>query len=156
MCGRLQIINLRPKKCSGQSHYDRYGSYATEHVEYVTNKVRCHLGYIFMMFSPFCSPDSLIRLYHSHVLPLIEYGFVVWDPHFVKHKQQLGKVQLFATRIASKQWSGSANTLNSHFNFCLRRNYLKLLYLYKLLRLVLMLFWFLIQTLTFEFLMRNN
>ena len=106
-----------------------------KHVEYVTNKARRHLGYIFRMFLPFCSPDSLIRLYHSQVLPLIDYGCVVWDPHLVKHKQQLEKVQLFATRIASKQWSESANTLNSHFNLpslCLRRNYLKMLYLYKL------------------------
>ena len=51
----------------------------------------------------------------------------------MKHKQQLEK--LFATRIASKQWSESANTLNRYFNLpslCLRRNYLKLLYSYKL------------------------
>ena len=36
--------------------------------------------------------------------------------------------------ICHKQRSESANTLNSHFNLpslCLRRNYLKLLYLYK-------------------------
>ena len=77
-----------------------------------------HLGYIFLRF---CSPDSLIRLYYSQVLPLINYGCVVymWDPHLVKHKQQLEKVQVFAARIASKQWS--------------ERNYLKLLYLYKLI-----------------------
>ena len=53
----------------------------------------------------------------------------------MKHKQQLEKVQLSAIRIASKQWSESADILNSHFNLpslCLRRNYLKLLLLYKL------------------------
>ena len=105
------------------------------HVEYVTNKARCHLGYIFRMFAPFCSPDSLIRLYHSQVLPLIDYGCIVWDPFLVRHKQRLERVQLFATRIASKQWSESADILNSHFNLpslCQRRIYLKLLYLYKL------------------------
>ena len=53
----------------------------------------------------------------------------------MKHKQQLEKVQLSAIRIASKQWSESADILNSHFNLpslCLRRNYLKLFLLYKL------------------------
>ena len=71
-----------------------------------------------------------IKLYHSQVFPLL-----VWDPHLVKLEQQLEKVQLFATRIASKQWSESANTLNSHFNLpslCLRRTNVKFLYLYKL------------------------
>ena len=43
------------------------------------------------------------------------YGCVVWDPHLVKHKEQLEKFQLLP-RIASKKWSESANTLNSHFN----------------------------------------
>ena len=81
------------------------------------------------------SPDSLIRLYRSQVLPIIEYGCIVWDPHLFKHKQQLERIQLFATRIASKQWTESADTLNSHFCLpllSLRRNYLKLLYMYKL------------------------
>ena len=32
-------INLRPKKCSGQSRYGRYGSYATEFYELVTSAV---------------------------------------------------------------------------------------------------------------------
>ena len=44
-------------------------------------------------------------------------------------------IQLFATRIASKQWTESADTLNSHFclpSLYLRRNYLKLLFMYKL------------------------
>ena len=53
----------------------------------------------------------------------------------VNLEQQLEKVQLFATRIASKQWSESANTLNSHFNLpslCSRRTNVKFLYLYKL------------------------
>ena len=105
-----------------------------KNVKYITNRARRHLGYIFRMFSPYCSPDSLIRLYRSQVLPIIEYGCIVWDPHLVKHKQQLERIQLFATRIASKQWTESADSLNSHFclpSLCLRRNYLKLLYMYK-------------------------
>ena len=64
-----------------------------KHVEYVTNKARRHLGYIFRMFSLSGSPDSLIRLYHSQVLPLIDYRCVVWDPHLVKHKQQLETIR---------------------------------------------------------------
>ena len=44
-------------------------------------------------------------------------------------------MQLFATRMASKQWNESAETLNGHFNLpplTTRRTYFKLLYLYKL------------------------
>ena len=103
-----------------------------KHVEYVTNKAHHHLGYIFRMFAPFCSSDSLIRLYYSQVLLLINYACIVWDPFSVKHNSNL-KIQLYATRIASRQWSESADILNSHLtSLCLRRNYLKLLYLYKL------------------------
>ena len=59
----------------------------------------------------------------------------MWDPHLF-NKQQLERIQLFATRIATKQWSESADTLSSHFclpsSLFLRRNYLKLLFMYKL------------------------
>ena len=87
-----------------------------KHIQYVTNKARRHLGYIFRTFSPFCCPESLVRLYRTQVLPLLDYGCIVWDPHLSKHKQQLEKVQLFATRMATKQWSESAEALNRHFD----------------------------------------
>ena len=68
----------------------------------------CYYRHIFRTFSPLGSPESLIRLYHTQVLPLLDYGCVLWDPHLSKHKQQLEKVQHFATRMASRQWNESA------------------------------------------------
>ena len=100
-----------------------------KHIQYVTNKARRHLGYIFRTFLLFCCPESLVRLYRTQVLPLLDYGCVVWDPHLSKHKQ-LEKVQVFATRMAAKQWNESAETLNRHFNLppLTTRLYFKLLY----------------------------
>ena len=94
-----------------------------------------HVATLFRTFSPFCSPESLVHLYHTQVPPLLDYGCILWDPHLSKHEQQLENVQLFATRMASKQWNESAETLNGHFNLpplTTRRTYFKLLYLYKL------------------------
>ena len=87
-----------------------------KHIQLTCNKGRRHLGYIYRTFSPYCSSDSLLNLYRSQVLPILEYGCVVWDPHLIKHKSLLENVQLFATRIASKQWNQSSEYLNSHFN----------------------------------------
>ena len=67
--------------------------------------LRLHIQNFFTFWFP---PESLIRLYRTQVLPLLDYGCVLWDPHLSKHKQQLEKVQLFATRMASRQWNGSA------------------------------------------------
>ena len=163
------LILLQDARLEQVHHFKYLGVWLSDdltcekHIEYITNRARCHLGYIFRMHSPYLSPDSLIRLYHSQVLPIIEYGCIVWDPHLFKHKQQLERIQLFATRIASKQWSESADTLSSHFcipsSLCLRRNYLKLLFMYKVVNscvFVLMVFYNFIQTLNFVFLMRNN
>ena len=79
-----------------------------KHIQYVSNKARRHLD--FRTFSPFCSPVSLVHLYRTQVLPLLDYGCILWDPHLSKHKQQLEKMQLFATRMVSKQWNESAET----------------------------------------------
>ena len=59
---------------------------------------------------------------------------MVWDPHLIKHKTLLENAQLFATRIASKQWTQSSEHLNSHFNIpslSSRCTYYKLLVFYK-------------------------
>ena len=114
------LILLQGARLEQVHHFKYLGVWLSDdltcekHIEYITNRARCHLGYIFRMHSPYLSPDSLIRLYHSQVLPIIEYGCIVWDPHL---------------------FSESADTLSSHFcipsSLCLRRNYLKLLFMYK-------------------------
>ena len=70
---------------------------------------------MFRTFSPHCSPDSIICLYKAQVLPILEYGSVVWDPHIKKDQILLENVQLFALRIATKSWSEQYSTLTSRF-----------------------------------------
>ena len=87
----------------------------SKHIQTVCYKAQRLLGYMFRTFSPHCSPDSIIRLYKAQVLPILEYGSVVWDPHFIKDQILLENVQLFALRIATKSWSEQYSTLTSWF-----------------------------------------
>ena len=40
--------------------------------------------YIFKTFSPHCSPLAIITLYKVQILPILDYGHIVWDPQFKK------------------------------------------------------------------------
>ena len=107
----------------------------SKHIQTVCYKARRLLGYMFRTFSPHCSPDSIICLYKAQ-LPILEYGSVVWDPHFKKDQILLENVQLFALHITTKPWSEQYSTLTSWFQFptlSSRRSYHKLLCTYKLL-----------------------
>ena len=52
----------------------------------------------------------------SQVLPVLEYTCNVWDPHLKKDQLLLESVQLFATRLSSRQWSAKSDILNQYFN----------------------------------------
>ena len=54
--------------------------------------VRRLLGYMFRTFSPHCDQASIIALYKSQVLPILEYACVVWDPHLKKDQLLLESV----------------------------------------------------------------
>ena len=55
-----------------------------KHVEYICSKAHHHLGYLFQTFSPHCTPQALIYLYRAQVLPILDYGSILWDPHLNK------------------------------------------------------------------------
>ena len=106
----------------------------SKHIQTVCYKARRLLGYMFRTFSPHCSPDSIT--YKAQVLPILEYGSVVWDPHLKKDQILLENVQLFALRIATKSWSEQYSTLTSRFQLptlSSRRSYHKLPCTYKFL-----------------------
>ena len=110
------------------------------HIEAICNKAQRHLGFIFRMFSPYCSPENIIHLYRAQGIPVLEYGCIVWDSHLQKNKLLLEKIQLFATCMASKDWSADAKSLNTRFKLptlSSRRSYFKMLYTYKLLNSIL-------------------
>ena len=47
---------------------------------------------------------SLERLYHSLVLPLLDYCCGVWDPQLKTYIEKLEKVQTFAARLVTGRW----------------------------------------------------
>ena len=57
----------------------------------------------------------LSRLLFTSGSSNIELRVIVWDPHN-KPKLMLKKIELLATRIASKEWHGQSETLNVQFN----------------------------------------
>ena len=106
----------------------------SKHIESVCCKAQRLLGYIYRAFSPHCFPESILPLYKTQVLPILEYGCVIWDPHLKKDKKLLESVQYFAIQITTKTWS-SHNTSLPHELPSLesRRQYHKLLYTFKFL-----------------------
>ena len=108
----------------------------SKHVSAVSCKARRLLGYIFRTFSPHCSPPAIITLYKVQVLPILDYGCIVWDPQFKKDSLLIENIQLFAARMATKAWHADASTLNSILNLtpiASRRAYFKVLYAFKFL-----------------------
>ena len=106
----------------------------SRHIESICSKSRRSLGCIFRTFSPHCDPAAVLSLYKSQVLPVLEYACVVWDPHLKKDQLLLEAVQLFATRLSSRQWSAKSDILNQYFNLPSlldRSKYFKLLFTYK-------------------------
>ena len=108
----------------------------TKHIEITCSKARRVLGYMYRTFAPYCEPDTIISLYKSQVLPILDYASVVWEPHLKKDKLLLEAVQLQATRMASRQWKENGVSLNQRFELPTlenRRKYFKLLLTYKFL-----------------------
>ena len=92
--------------------------------------------YMYRTFAPYSKPDTIISLYKSQVLPILDYASVVWEPHLKKDKLLLEAVQLQATRMASRQWKENSVSLNQRFELLTlesRRKYFKLLLTYKFL-----------------------
>ena len=53
-----------------------------------------------VFFSPHCDANTILILYNrAHVLPILDYESVVWDPHLKKDQQLLDSAQHFALKI---------------------------------------------------------
>ena len=105
----------------------------TKHIEITCSKARRVLGYMYRTFAPYCEPDTIISLYKSQVLPILDYASVVWEPHLKKDKLLLEAVQLQATRMASRQWKENGVSLNQRFELPTLENRRKYLLTYKFL-----------------------
>ena len=71
----------------------------SKHIESVFCKPLRLLGYIYCTFSSHCSPESLLLLYKTQVLPILEYGRAIWYPHFKKDTILLEKVQYCSCHV---------------------------------------------------------
>ena len=108
----------------------------TDQVNRVSAKARRILGYVYRQFYKSCDSAALLKLYSALVLPILDYACQIWDPHLLKDTHQLDSVQTFACRMITRNWSTSANeiqTLCSLPSLKLRRSYFKLCFLYKAL-----------------------
>ena len=80
---------------------------------------------------------SIHVLFKTVIMPHLEYGCVVWDPHLLKDKTAIENVHKFALRVCSKQWRASYESLLTTFHaFSMseRRVQLKLLALFNMVK----------------------
>ena len=86
-------------------------------------------------FSPhIVDADTILTLYKAHVLPMLYYASIVWDPHLRKDQLLLQSVQHIALKIASWSWNLDYQTLRTCYDLAPlmnRRSYFKLLATFK-------------------------
>ena len=103
---RLNLeIFLNGKQLERVKHFNYLGLWISDdlswsyHIEAVCSKARRMLGFIYRFFSPHCDANTILSLYKAHVLPILDYASVVWDPHLKKDQQLLDSVQHFALKL---------------------------------------------------------
>ena len=77
------------------------------HIEGICVKVKKLVGMLYRKFSLYANPYVMARLYISQIRPHLEYGAQVWHPHLATDTTALEKVQKFALRIFSRNWSST-------------------------------------------------
>ena len=105
------------------------------HIQSICRKSRKILGLLFRHFY-YSSPVVLFKLYISLVRPHLEYCSSLWDPASSVIISSLEKVQFFALKLCSKNWSSSYSSLLLQFHcptLSSRRKNAKLIFLYKIL-----------------------
>ena len=72
------------------------------------------MGMLFCKF--YCaSPSVKLKLNKSLIRPLLEYACVTWDLHLLKDIYTLEKVQKFALRVCSGDWTAKYDSLQDEF-----------------------------------------
>ena len=107
------------------------------HIKSVCSKSRKVLGTIFRHFYQFSSPKTLLCLYRALVLPHLSYCSSVWSPPVSSgDSRSLEKVQFFALKLCSKNWSSNYSYLLKSTNLptlSSRRTQAKLILTFKFL-----------------------
>ena len=69
-----------------------------EHTSLVTNKANRVLGLIKSSFA-YLDSNMLVRLYKSMVRPILEYGNIIWGPHYLMDQKKVETIQRRATKL---------------------------------------------------------
>ena len=72
------------------------------HIQIQCKKSRKMIGILFRNFYAYCNAHTLHVLFKTVIMPHLEYGCVVWDPHLLKDKTAIENVHKFALRVCSK------------------------------------------------------
>ena len=70
-----------------------------KHIEYTIAKSNTVLGFIKRNSSDFTDPYTLKCLYNAYVRSILEYGCVIWNPHYNIHSTRIENVQKKFTRF---------------------------------------------------------
>ena len=92
------------------------------------------MGILYRKFYPSANTSSLLQLYLAYIRPHLEYAVPVWDPYQQGLINSLERVQKFALKVCTKNWSSGYESLLQSCNLptlASRRHYLKLRLLYQ-------------------------
>ena len=137
----LLVTPLKIKQtCLERVHSYRYlGVWLTPSLNWsmqVSEVCRQQVGILYRKFYPSANSSSLLslQLYLAYIRPHLEYAVPVWDPHQQGLISSLERVQKFALKVCTKNWSSGYESLLQSCNLptlACRRRYLKLCLLYK-------------------------
>ena len=98
------------------------------------NEVCKKSGYSILKVLSLCKYLTLLQLYLAYIHPYLEYAAHVWDPHQQGLINSLQRVQKFALKVCTRNWSSDYESLLQLCNLptlASRRHYLKLCLLYQ-------------------------
>ena len=103
-------------------------------VSEICKKARQQVGILYRKFYSSANTSSLLQLYLVYIRPHLEYAAPVWDPYQQGLINSLERVQKFALKVCTKNWSSGYESLLQSCNLptlASRRHYLKLCLLYQ-------------------------
>ena len=106
------------------------------HISNICAKARKLLGLLYRQFYFYSDTSTLLHLYISLIRPHLEYCSFLFDPHSSHLSSKIEKVQHFACKICSKDWSSDYTFLLSKLQLPTlhsRRQNAKLIFLFKIL-----------------------
>ena len=93
------------------------------HINQVVHRASQQVSMIYRTFYQFSNSETLLRLYVTHVRPLLEYASQVWDPHKRALFDSLERVQKFGLHMSRKSWDCDYDDLMAWANLPLLKTH---------------------------------